>query len=426
MKKEGKFKVYSLISACTEKFNDKSISSASTSTYLDDINFPNTGKREADEKILKGLNEVCMDKSLLYIEEEDNIPHHGRGPKYTMWRICAIFEDVLQKFAMKKSPELSIRKQTFEECSFYKGRLVLKPCENPRMIRINFRNALSQPKFCLILYILAKVLDLLDNKSKSTKREIYYQIKNLISNQGKVDNALKAVSCMLGLGPWDLNIISHKGLVFGNLKITMSTNEVINCNIPGTLIPQEVDDIVELEASAYFILVVEKESIFFKLLDENLPHRLTKPFIMITGKGFPDLNTQLFLRKLWIVMSIPVFILTDADPHGVNIMIAYRFGSLANAHISDQLAVPKAKWLGVFPSEILKLNAEKQSLTENERRVVKNILKTPYIKGNPRIEQELKILLEFNYKTGIEGIMKNNNFLSEFYFPMKFHSRDLI
>lgn len=98
----------------------------------------------------------------------------------------------------------------------------------------------------------------------------------------------------------------------------------------GTLIPQDINDIVEVHSAAYFILVVEKESIFHKLIEEDLPNKLTRPFIMITGKGFPDLNTQLFLKKLWMVMSIPVFILVDADPHGINIMLNYRFGSVVS------------------------------------------------------------------------------------------------
>lgn len=98
----------------------------------------------------------------------------------------------------------------------------------------------------------------------------------------------------------------------------------------GTLIPQDIEEIIEIQSIAYFILVVEKESIFHKLIEENLLSKLTRPFIMITGKGFPDLNTQLFLRKLWIVMSIPVFILVDADPDGIQIMLNYRFGSVVS------------------------------------------------------------------------------------------------
>jgi len=34
------------------------------------------------------------------------------------------------------------------------------------------------------------------------------------------------------------------------------------------------------------------------------------------GKGFPDVNSRLMVRKLWDTLHIPIFALVDADPHG--------------------------------------------------------------------------------------------------------------
>lgn len=52
--------------------------------------------------------------------------------------------------------------------------------------------------------------------------------------------------------------------------------------LTATLIPYDLDDIVEIHCKASFILVVEKESIFHKLLEEDLPNKLARPFILIT------------------------------------------------------------------------------------------------------------------------------------------------
>lgn len=58
---------------------------------------------------------------------------------------------------------------------------------------------------------------------------------------------------------------------------------------------------------------------------------LTKPFFplgcgsssvlcvfvfVIEGKGVPDVNSRLMVRKLWETLRIPIFALVDADPHG--------------------------------------------------------------------------------------------------------------
>lgn len=39
---------------------------------------------------------------------------------------------------------------------------------------------------------------------------------------------------------------------------------------------------------------------------------------VIQGKGVPDVNSRLMVRKLWDTLHIPIFALVDADPHGTN------------------------------------------------------------------------------------------------------------
>lgn len=50
--------------------------------------------------------------------------------------------------------------------------------------------------------------------------------------------------------------------------------------------PQNVDGIVQIESQAEFIIVVEKDTIFQKLLDENFRKHLPLSFILITVSTF--------------------------------------------------------------------------------------------------------------------------------------------
>ncbi|KAF4788190.1 hypothetical protein TURU_162874 [Turdus rufiventris] len=59
----------------------------------------------------------------------------------------------------------------------------------------------------------------------------------------------------------------------------------------------------------------EKDATFQRLLDDDFFNKVS-PCIMITGRGIPDLNTRLLVRKLWDSFQIPIFTLMDADPHG--------------------------------------------------------------------------------------------------------------
>lgn len=106
--------------------------------------------------------------------------------------------------------------------------------------------------------------------------------------------------------------------------------------------PLPCSDIV---SSAKFVMIVEKDATFQRLLDDNFCTKLS-PCIIITvwfwtrsllkkaqcqcsvyvtvcvcvdqGKGVPDVNSRLMVRKLWDTLHIPIFALVDADPHGTH------------------------------------------------------------------------------------------------------------
>ncbi|CAG9853682.1 unnamed protein product [Phyllotreta striolata] len=118
-------------------------------------------------------------------------------------------------------------------------------------------------------------------------------------------------------------------------------------------------------------------------------------------------------------MSIPVFILVDGDPHGIEIMLKYRYGSVNTAHVSHELAVPNARWIGIYPSEMKEFDVQTQELTAKELSLLKRLINGPYA-ANSAILKELKIMLESRRKAGIEALMMTPVFLSEVYLPFKF------
>lgn len=68
------------------------------------------------------------------------------------------------------------------------------------------------------------------------------------------------------------------------------------------------------------ILVVEKETIYFRLLNEKNEVFL-KNTVLITGKGYPCHATKSFLRFISEMNpNVPVFYLGDMDPHGFDIL----------------------------------------------------------------------------------------------------------
>jgi meiotic recombination protein SPO11 len=150
-------------------------------------------------------------------------------------------------------------------------------------------------------------------------------------------------------------------------------------------------------------LVVEKDATFQKLLDERFLHHLP-PSIILTAKGYPDLNTRQFLHRLWRELAIPVLALVDADPFGVEILLTYRFGSLATVWCCERTAVPELRWIAVHPSDFEGLSHEHvKPLSREDDRKLSSLLQRPYMEHCPDIARQLNIMHECNAKAEIQS-----------------------
>lgn len=133
----------------------------------------------------------------------------------------------------------------------------------------------------------------------------------------------------------------------------------------GTLIPM-IDDIAEINLEDInHVLIIEKEATF-----RSIPIAFCREekCLVVTGKGYPDVATREFLKALQdsieilatnakqryvlpefpaIDQRIPIFALVDNDPHGIEILLTYKTGSVAMEDQRRNLAVPAIKWLGV-------------------------------------------------------------------------------
>lgn len=188
------------------------------------------------------------------------------------------------------------------------------------------------------------------------------------------------------------------------------------------LIPSHVEEIQNITSEARFILVVEKDASFQKLLDEDITAKL-HPCIVVTGKGYPDVHTRLMVKRLWDTLQIPVLGLVDADPHGLEILCVYKFGSKAMSHDSYNLTVPIIKWLGILPSDIQRLRVPEEvllPLETSDLNKAKEMLNRPYWQALPLWMKEMQLMLETEKKAEIQCLTAiSHNFLTDVYLPSK-------
>ncbi|POR33776.1 Meiotic recombination protein rec12 [Tolypocladium paradoxum] len=206
-------------------------------------------------------------------------------------------------------------------------------------------------KFARILLILQLSHDALVSGTILTKRNIFYQHQDLFDKQRVVDELVDDLALTLGVTRDDLNIVaSAKGLVHGPLTIRLADGTAIDASLgdTGTPIPVARSISTVDYFSIRWILVVEKDAIFRTLSSSQFWQTSTVgPGLIITAKGYPDLTTRSFLHLIHEQRSeMPIFVLTDFDPDGLNIFRCYRFGSDALAHESAAYN-PGVRWLGV-------------------------------------------------------------------------------
>lgn len=342
-----------------------------------------------------------------------------------------------------------------------------------------FLKAKKHIKFCanksrqaLVLHTIAKVIELVGTDKYITKRELYYlsldfcrskqrpkppslqtqgssgiETQNpsqMFSTQGasqpagsqsvtikrystnKLDISINDLCCLLGCSKIHLHIVTQsKGIVYGNLKFKLKNGELFDClsKKEGLPLPTGQYPITAIESDAKFILVLEKDSILQNILSREDSSNFIKNYkvIVITARGYPDVISRAFLNFLAKNLKIPILALTDADPHGIEILCSYKFGCQTTAYEEPYLAVPQMRWLGLLPSDVIQLSLESNTvpLSPMDLRKIDSLIKRPYMKRRQYWISQLEQMRELGRKAELESLDSNGEFLVKTYLPNK-------
>lgn len=339
-------------------------------------------------------------------------------------KINKILADFVHNRGGKKSTALAIPNRRIWKNTDFEKNEGIKLVKNP-ILKMVGRNNSSTKRLALMLHMLIQIHKLIEMDTYKTKRELYYDDVTLYKSQSIVDRLLDDIACLLNVSKIHLHVLTtSKGCIAGRLRFRDEEGNYIDCSeaAGGILIPNNIQRISNIQSDARFILVVEKSAVFEMLLDSDITF-LLHPCIIVTGKGFPDVNTREMLKKLSDHLRIPILGLFDADPYGIEILGIYKYGSLAMAFDVKNLAVPEMRWLGLLPTDIQRLNLPLEStvpLSENDKKKANHLLDVPYMQHNKQWNDEVLVMLKTEKKAEIEGLGKLNAFfLPSIYLPNK-------
>jgi len=329
-----------------------------------------------------------------------------------------------------KLPVRSLANVKYDEA---KGYFELGGARKVRTLTVNTARSFAQT-----LRLMATSRALVENDDFATKREAYYISKNWgdcrFDGQAESDaimDDIEALASMRGLSREQLRFYpeAHGGAVAGRLTVidrNPATGEAIeidcaNLGSGAYSIPRSVEHL-SFRTDARFVLAIETGGMFQRLNN----HRFwqTAGCIIIEMGGVPTRATRRFIRLLSDKQDLPVYCFVDCDPYGfANIYRTLKVGSGNAAHINRFFCVPRARFLGVTPQDIVDFGLEDAThpLTETDIKRAQDALhRDPFIVAHPAWVAAIKQLLQMGVRAEQQALAKwGLNYVIDEYLPQK-------
>ena len=122
-----------------------------------------------------------------------------------------------------------------------------------------------------------------------------------------------------------------------NLRDFIQTKRIETIWRPGTYKVSSFD--------ADFVLVVEKESVMYDLVETGFMIKHPNS-VLVTGKGYADINTKHLLKSMFMKNpAVPFLYLGDYDPFGIEIYLNYIYSNPISMY--EDLSLPIMEYIGV-------------------------------------------------------------------------------
>jgi len=296
-----------------------------------------------------------------------------------------------------------------------------------RTIRRHSRNIRHIRPFTQLLWTAWFARELVSNRKTSTLREVYYSARGQrdieFTGQPESDNIITDLEVSLNRPREDFGIFpEERSTIFGNMTIeyTVPGYEGKTMHLTdhpdGVMVGPSVNSANFIDVGAEIVLVIEKGSMFTRLIEEKAYEKFNALLIHTSGQS--PRSTRNIIHRLSKDHNLPIYIFTDGDPWGLHIAMVIISGSANAAHLRG-LATPDAKWIGVWPSDIIKYKLPTEPLTENDQKRIKELKRDPRYEGD-LWQRELDIFQKTGHKAELEAFSKYGlTYIVDTYLPAK-------
>ena len=361
-------------------------------------------------------------------------------PKEIAGRIKKTAEMIVKEIKANKDPSFTTMQRgkgnvVWDEKKGYLGL-------GDKTITRNFLNVAHARKFMQTSIIMAKTNEYLLHNKTASIREIYYELKhtiegtkeNTFEGQDESDPIIVDLEHSVNTIREKLNLHANpKGTLYGNitLKDKMHHNDKFNASKLGRggwsiMSRMEPEEIEIIETDADYLLVVETEAMFERLIEEGFPQ--DNHCLLIGVGGQAARGARRLIHRVHKELELPTYVFTDGDPYGWYIYSVIKQGSMALAAHSEFMSVPDSQYIGMTLDDIkeYKLENVTENMKEGDIKRAKELMAYPWFQNKEWQAQLQKALTD---KKRIEQQALANrrlDFVATHYLPEKIRNKEFL
>ena len=343
---------------------------------------------------------------------------------------------IISKIEKKENPYLEVPVRSLSNVSYDKKSKTLKLGENTS--KRFFFNVAHSKKFLQTIEVASICKNLLEEGKHASLRDVFYMAKrtipntkvNLVDEQTETDKSLEDLELITEFSREQLHVNANKmGSVVGKVKI-IDRGDSINwakLGSGGWSIPSNVEEIKFEEVKANFVIYMEKQAIWERLHEDKVWEKLN--CILVTSQGQTTRGIRRLLQRLYDEHKLPIYVLTDFDPWGFYIYSVIKYGSISLAHMSEKMAIPGVKFLGIMAEDIDKYGLNKHLIKLNEKDIarLKQMKDYEWFRDNKAWQKEFEAMKKLGSKAEIQALSARGiSFISEKYLPEKIKNKETI
>lgn len=279
-------------------------------------------------------------------------------------------------------------------------------------------------------YLIDFLLTQLEEDRSSTLREIYYLSESWdmeeaqFKSQDESNALIEDLEVISGATREDIHVRPEESgaTILGPLKIREQTRRgerKIHCQKDvgegGYQIPNNPDTIEFLDHDADFVLAVETGGMRDRLVENGFDEEYNA--IITHLKGQPSRATRRIIKRFEKELDLPVLVFTDGDPWSYRIYASVAYGSIKSAHLSEYLATPDARFVGIRPQDIEEYDLPTDPLEDSDINALESELDDPRFQTD-FWEEQIKKQLSLNKKAEQQSLASQGlDFVTDTYLP---------